>query len=116
MTFPRGQTRTATGGAAGGGGAGRGRGSGGGPFGSAARDFTPIPKERRARTVRRIAVFFEPYRLQVLVVLVAILTTSLIGLINPLLLGLLLDQVIIGKDYSRLNLYVGLMIALPIIT
>ncbi len=116
MTFPRGQTRTATGGATGGGGAGRGRGSGGGPFGSAARDFTPIPKERRARTVRRIAVFFEPYRLQVLVVLVAILTTSLIGLINPLLLGLLLDQVIIGKDYSKLNLYVGLMIALPIIT
>jgi ATP-binding cassette subfamily B protein len=89
---------------------------GGGPFGGASRDFTPVPKERRGRTVRRIAVFFEPYRLQVVIVLVAILTTSLIGLINPLLLGLLLDQVIIGKDYSKLNLYVGLMIALPIIT
>ncbi|HEV8402326.1 MAG TPA: ABC transporter ATP-binding protein [Candidatus Limnocylindrales bacterium] len=116
MGFPRGQTRAATGGATGGGGAGRGRGMGGGPFGGGTRDFTPIPRERRARTVRRIAVFFEPYKLQVVVVLVAILTTSLIGLINPLLLGLLLDQVIIGKDYSKLNLYVGLMIALPIIT
>ena len=112
MAFPRGQTRTATGGATGGGGAGRGRGG----FGGGSRDFTPIPKERRARTVRRIAVFFEPYKLQVVIVLAAILSTSLIGLINPLLLGLLLDQVIIGKDYSRLNLYVGLMIALPIIT
>ena len=80
------------------------------------RDFTPVPKERRARTLRRIAAFFEPYRLQVLIVLGAILTTSLIGLINPLLLGLLLDQVIIGKDYAKLNLYVGLMIVLPIIT
>ena len=124
MAFPRGQTRTATGGAAGGGGGGgRGRGGGGGPrgmgggpFGSSMGDFTPVPKERRARTLRRIAAFFGPYKLQVVVVLVAILTTSLIGLINPLLLGLLLDQVIIGKDYDKLNLYVGLMIALPIVT
>ena len=89
---------------------------GGGPFGGSTRDFTPIPKERRARTLRRIAAFFQPYKLQVLIVLGAILTTSLIGLINPLLLGLLLDQVIIGKDYAKLNLYVGLMIVLPIIT
>ena len=40
----------------------------------------------------------EPYRSQVVVVLVAILATSLIGLINPLLLKLLIDQVIIGGD------------------
>ena len=60
--------------------------------------------------------FFEPYRLQVAIVLSAILTTSLIGLINPLLLGLLLDNVIIGGQYGKLNLYVGLMIILPIIT
>src|SRR3954466_3008088 len=110
MGFPRGQTRTATGGAVGGGGArmGGGRGS--------PTDVTPIPKERRARTVRKILVFFEPYRLQVVIVLSAIIATSLIGLINPLLLGLLLDQVIIGGDYTNLNLYVGLMIILPIIT
>lgn len=60
--------------------------------------------------------FFGPYKAQVVVVLVAILSTSLIGLVNPLLLGVLLDQVIIGQDYSRLNLYVGLMIVLPIVT
>ncbi len=35
---------------------------------------------------------------------------------NPLLLGVLLDQVIIGGDYEKLNLYVGLMIVLPILT
>jgi ATP-binding cassette subfamily B protein len=79
-------------------------------------EFTPVPKERRARTLRRIVAFFEPYRLQVLIVLGAILTTSLLGLINPLLLGLLIDQVIVGEDYAKLNLYVGLMIILPIIT
>src|SRR3954453_15071260 len=113
MGFPRGQTRTAAGGAVGGGGGRMGGGRmGGGP--GTAGDVTPIPKERRARTVRKILVFFEPYRLQVVIVLSAIVATSLIGLINPLLLGLLLDQVIIGGDYTNLNLYVGLMIILPI--
>ena len=88
----------------------------GGAFGGSSGDFTPVPKERRARTLRRILVFFRPYKLQVVIVLVAILATSLIGLINPLLLGLLLDQVIIGGQYDKLNFYVGLMIVLPIVT
>ena len=82
----------------------------------AGADFTPVPKERRAKTLRKIAAFFSPYKFQVVVVLAAILSTSLIGLINPLLLGLLIDQVIVGQDYANLNLYVGLMIVLPIIT
>ncbi len=111
MAFPRGQTRTATGGAV-------GRGGGGGRMGggAAGADFTPIPKERRGRTLRRIVAFFEPYWIQVVIVLSAILATSLIGLINPLLLGLLIDQVIVGQQYQNLNLYVGLMIVLPIVT
>src|SRR5262245_37728056 len=111
MAFPRGQTRTATGGAV-------GRGGGGGRFGggAAGADIGPIPKERRGRTIRQILKFFEPYWLQILIVLSAILSTSLIGLINPLLLGLLIDQVIVGQHYQNLNLYVGLMIVLPIIT
>ena len=98
-----------------GGGGGHGRG-GGGPFALPPTDFTPVPKERRGRTARRIVGFFGPYKLRVVIVLVAILATSLIGLVNPLLLGLLLDRVIIGKDYSKLNLFVGLMIVLPIIS
>ena len=76
----------------------------------------PIPPERRGRTIRRIIAFFRPYRLQVVVVLIAILATSLIGLINPFLLKLLIDDVIVGGQYDKLNLYVGLMIALPVLT
>jgi ATP-binding cassette subfamily B protein len=100
-------------------GAGRGRGGGGwggfggGPFGHQPAG-PPIPKERRGRTLRRIVAFFKPYRPQVAIVLVAILSTSLIGLINPYLLKLLIDEVIVGHQYERLNLYVGLMIVLPI--
>jgi ATP-binding cassette, subfamily B, bacterial len=77
-------------------------------------DAHGMPPERRWRTLRWIAGFFRPYRFQVGVVLVAILGTSLLGLVNPYLLKLLIDDVIVGRDYDRLNLYVGLMIVIPI--
>ncbi len=88
----------------------------GGHFGGASRDFEPVPRERRGRTVARIVAFFRPYRAQVVVVLVAILATSFIGLINPILLKLLIDEAIPRLDFGLLNLYVGLMIALPIVS
>ncbi len=75
-----------------------------------------VSPERRNRTARRIAAFFGPYRVQVVVVLVAILTTSFLGLINPILLKLLIDEVITGRKFDRLNLYVGLMIVIPIVS
>jgi ATP-binding cassette subfamily B protein len=87
-----------------------------GPFGGATRDFEPVPRERRGRTIRRILAFFSPYRGRVTVVLVAILATSLIGLINPLLLKLLIDDAIPNLDFGLLNRYVGLMVALPILS
>ena len=94
-----------------------GRGGRGGPFGGGGgRDFEPVPKERRGRTIRRILAFFAPYRLEVAVVLSAILATSFIGLINPILLKLLIDEAIPRLDFGLLNLYVGLMIALPIVS
>ncbi len=88
----------------------------GGMFGGAAATDKPVTKERRGQTVRRIAAFFGPYRPQVVIVLAAILLTSLLGLINPLLLGALFDQVLVGRDYTHLGLYVGLMIVIPIVT
>jgi ATP-binding cassette subfamily B protein len=78
-------------------------------------DGPPVPKERRGRTLGRIVAFFRPYRLQVGVVMGAILATSFIGLINPILLKLLIDVAIPGLDWGLLNLFVGLMIALPIV-
>ncbi len=120
MSFPRGSTRQATGGAASGAGRAFGGprgGRGGGRWsGGAGVDFTPVPRERRARTLRRIAGFFGPYKLQVGIVLVAIIATSLLGLVNPFLLERLIDEVIVGQDYSKLNLYVGLMILIPVVS
>jgi ATP-binding cassette subfamily B protein len=73
-----------------------------------------VPRERQGETLRRIAAFFRPYKAQVAVVLVAILGTSLLGLVNPYLLKLLIDDVIVGRHYDRLNLLVGLMVVIPI--
>ena len=91
-----------------------GRGPGARMMGSG--NIAPVPKERRGRTIRRIVAFFRPYKGQVAIVLVAILFTSLIGLINPILLKLLIDIAIPERDWGLLNLFVGLMIALPIIS
>ena len=97
--------------------AGAGPGRWAGACGAAPpRSSSRCRRSGAAPTIRRILAFFRPYRAYVLVVLVAILLTSLIGLVNPLLLGVLLDEVIIGGDYEKLNLYVGLMIVLPIFT
>jgi ATP-binding cassette subfamily B protein len=87
-----------------------------GPFHTPPEPLSRVPPERRARTVRRIAAFFGPYRTQVAIVAVAILATSGLGLINPILLKLLIDDAIPRLDFSRLNLYVGLMIGLPILS
>ncbi len=73
-----------------------------------------VPPERRRRTFTRVVAFFRPYRRQVGIVLVAILGTSLLGLINPILLKLLIDEVINGRHFERLGLYIGLMIVIPI--
>jgi len=115
MGFARGGMRAATGGVGRG---GRGSGGGGrGMFGGGpSDDFVPVPKERRGQTIRRILVFFTPYRGQIAVVLAAILLTSFIGLINPYLLKLLIDVAIPQRDLALLTLYVGLMIILPVIS
>jgi len=81
----------------------------------ASRDFTPVPKERRGETVRRIAGFFRPYRWQVLVVMVSITATSLIGVVTPFLLKALLDVAIPEQDLRLLNVLVAAMIVIPVV-
>ena len=79
-------------------------------------DLPPVPKERRGQTVRRIAAFFRPYRRQVALVMASIIVTSLLGVVNPYLLKLLIDVAIPEQDLFLLNLFVTLMIAIPILS
>ena len=95
---------------------GRGARAGAAQASFAGSDFTPVPKERRGRTVRRIAGFFRPYRLQVIVVMASIVVTSLLGVVNPILLKELIDVAIPQQDLVLLNVLVVAMIAIPIIS
>ncbi len=94
----------------------RGGGGGGSHWGMPPEVGVPVPRERRGETIRRIAAFFRPYRLPVSFVLLTIIITSLLGLINPYLLKLLIDEALPQRDLGLLNLYVGLMIVVPIVS
>jgi ATP-binding cassette subfamily B protein len=76
----------------------------------------PAPLRRRLGTASKIVRFFRPYKLEVLVVLGAILVTSFLGVINPILLKLLIDVAIGRRDWTLLNVFVGLMILIPIVS
>jgi ATP-binding cassette subfamily B protein len=67
-------------------------------------------------TLRRVLEFFRPYRLRVAMTILAIIVVAIIGLANPYLLKLIIDEAIPNRDLDRLYLYVGLMIALPVLT
>jgi ATP-binding cassette subfamily B protein len=101
-----------------GGGGGGGLGGGRGRFArSTMLDAgPPLPPKRRAATTRKILRFFVPYRLQIGIVLSAILLTSGLGVVNPILLKLLIDVAIGHRDWLLLNVFVGLMILIPIIS
>ena len=76
------------------------------------------PKRTRAedaQTLRRVARIFRPYRRHIFFVLLAIVAASVIGLANPILLKLIIDDAIPSGDMSELTLYVGLMILFPIV-
>jgi ATP-binding cassette subfamily B protein len=69
-----------------------------------------------ARTLRRVAASFKPYIPQVILVLIAILLTTILGLVNPLLIQRIFDDAIGPHNISRLVFYVIIMIVTPIIS
>ena len=92
---------------------GPGRG-GGHPFGSDATGSTK-PVGAALPLLRRATHFFGPYRGRLAVIGVAILGSSVLGLANPYLLKLLIDEAIPMKDVGLLAIYAGLMVLFPII-
>jgi len=67
-------------------------------------------------TLRRIVSFFAPYRRRLALIAVAILVSVTIGVVNPILLKLVIDNLTGPRDLSLLYLQCGLMIVLPIVT
>jgi ATP-binding cassette, subfamily B, bacterial len=67
-------------------------------------------------TLRRIVRFFVPYQGRLIVIGVAILVTATIGVVNPILIKLVIDNLTGPRDLGLLYLQSGLMIVLPIVT
>jgi len=97
----------------GGGGGGRGGFWGSGPE----PDLTRRPGSE-GPTLRRIAGFFEPYRARLGFIAVLILITVSVGVVNPILIKFVLDNLLPNgpRDLGLLYVQVSLMIVLPIIT
>jgi ATP-binding cassette subfamily B protein len=73
------------------------------------------PAVRRAN-LRRVAGLFGPYKARLGAVLMLIALSALLGMASPFLLRALLDDAIPHRDTRLLNLLVGGMIAIAIVT
>src|SRR5216683_3269743 len=68
------------------------------------------------RTVRRIAQDFSTYKIQVILVLIAILLTTVLGLVNPLLIRYVFDDAIGKRNLNLLIILVSIMFVMPVVT
>src|SRR5436853_6581874 len=69
-----------------------------------------------ARTVRRVARSFSPYKFQIVLVVIAIILTTVLGLVNPLLIQRIFDDGIQKRNIHLLILYVVIMIVTPVVS
>ncbi|HEX2221508.1 MAG TPA: ABC transporter ATP-binding protein [Candidatus Limnocylindria bacterium] len=67
-------------------------------------------------TLARIAGFFRPYRGRLGLIAITILVTVSLGVVNPILLKLIIDNLLGPRDLGLLWLQASLMIVLPIFT
>src|SRR5947209_9094 len=69
-----------------------------------------------SRTLRRVAQSFSPYKIQVVLVLIAIILTTVFGLINPLMIRFIFDDAIGKGNTNLLIIFVIIMIVTPMVT
>ncbi|MEX0833984.1 MAG: ABC transporter ATP-binding protein [Actinomycetota bacterium] len=86
-------------------------------------DARPIKKG----TVRRVVATFRPYKRKISIVAVAIVITSILGVINPLLIKTIFDRALFGDppgncsggscpQLGLLYVFVALMVLIPIVS
>src|SRR5579871_2533263 len=88
--------------------------------GGSLRDYLEDQKKRGRstdrRTLRRVALAFAPYKFQVLLVLIAIILTTVLGLVNPFMIQFIFDDAIGKRNVTLLFILVGIMFIMPIVT
>ncbi len=91
-------------------------GMGGGGMSAYLEEQKRRGRKTDAQTVRRVAIAFKPYKVQVVLVLIAILFTTGLGVVNPLLIQRIFDDTIVKKNLPLLLIYVSIMIVTPIVS
>jgi ATP-binding cassette, subfamily B, bacterial len=69
-----------------------------------------------SNTLKRVALAFRPYKIQIIIVLFAIILTTVLGLVNPFMIQFIFDDAIGKGNEKLLIILVSIMIIMPIIT
>src|SRR6202162_3323993 len=69
-----------------------------------------------SNTLKRVAKAFSPYKIQIIIVLIAIILTTVLGLVNPFMIQFIFDDAIGKGNEKLLIILVSIMIVMPIIT
>src|SRR5713101_5279665 len=69
-----------------------------------------------SNTLKRVAKAFSPYKIQIIIVLIAIILTTVLGLVNPFMIQFIFDDAIGKRNEKLLIILVSIMIIMPIIT
>jgi ATP-binding cassette subfamily B protein len=69
-----------------------------------------------SNTLKRVALAFSPYKFQIIIVLFAIILTTVLGLVNPFMIQFIFDDAIGKNNEKLLIILVSIMIIMPIIT
>src|SRR6266480_2807825 len=69
-----------------------------------------------SNTLKRVAKAFSPYKIQIIIVLFAIILTTVLGLVNPFMIQFIFDDAIGKGNEKLLIILVSIMIIMPIIT
>src|SRR5205085_11435589 len=73
-------------------------------------------RKTNVRTVWRVAQAFRPYTWQIVLVLLAILLTTALGLVEPFLIRFIIDDAVGKRNLPLLLLFVSIMLVMPIVT
>ncbi|HVB52627.1 MAG TPA: ABC transporter ATP-binding protein [Candidatus Acidoferrales bacterium] len=92
-----------------------GRGAGHVPPSSASQDPS-LATPRTKGTVRRVVRLFRSYRLKVLGILAILIVVALLGIVNPYMLKLIIDDAILKHNPRLLLIFFGIMVITPIIS
>ena len=69
-----------------------------------------------SNTLKRVAKAFSPYKIHIIIVLFAIILTTVLGLVNPFMIQFIFNDAIGKRNEKLLIILVSIMIIMPIIT